>query len=64
MNEVEILENLLETAGKISYNNKEDFDVLQKRTEMLVRKLFGDESHYLNDLKKIHYSPMIIFGMK
>lgn len=62
MNEVEILENLLETARRISYDNKDEFDVLQKRAEMLVRKLFGDESHYINDLDSISYSPLIIFG--
>lgn len=59
MSEVELLENLLETAKKISYVNKEEFDVLEKRTEMLIRKLFGDESHYIKDLKNISYSPII-----
>jgi hypothetical protein len=62
MNEVELLENLLDTAKKISYDNKEEFDVLEKRTEMLIRKLFGDESHYIKDLKNIRYLPMIIVG--
>jgi hypothetical protein len=62
MNEVELLENLLDTAKKISYDNKEEFDVLEKRTEMLIRKLFGDESHYIKDLKSISYRPMMIFG--
>jgi len=62
MNEIELLENLVETASKITYNNKEEFDVLEKRTEMLVRKLFGDDSHYINDFKNIRYSPSIIIG--
>jgi hypothetical protein len=62
MNEIELLENLLDTAKKISYDNKDEFDVLQKRTEMLIRKLFGDESHYIKDLNSIHYSPLIIIG--
>ncbi len=62
MNDIDLLENLLETANKISFANHDEFDVLNKRTEMIVRKLFGDGSHYLIDLKSIHYSPMIIFG--
>ena len=62
MNEIELLENLLESAKKISYDNRDEFDVLEKRTEMLIRKLFGDDSHYLTDLKNIRYSPMVIFG--
>jgi hypothetical protein len=60
MNEVEILENLLETAKKISYENKDQFDVLEKRTEMLIRKFFGENSHYLKDLNNIRFSPMFI----
>ncbi len=62
MNEIEILENLLDTAKKISYNNKEEFDVIEKRTEMLIRKIFGDESHYIKDLSNINYTPMLVFG--
>ena len=60
MNDVKLLEDLLETAKKISYDNKGEFDRLEKRTEMLIRKLFGDESHYIKELKNISYTPMII----
>lgn len=62
MNEIEIIENLLDSASKISYSNKEEFNLLEKRTEMIVHKLFGDDSHYLKDLKSISYSPNIIIG--
>jgi hypothetical protein len=62
VNEIELLENLVESAKKISYDSKEEFDVLQKRTEMIVRKLFGNDSHYLEDFEKIKYSPGIVFG--
>jgi hypothetical protein len=59
MEEIEILEDLFESAKKATYDNKDEFGILEKRTEMLVRKIFGDESHYLEDLKNIRYSPMI-----
>ncbi len=59
MQEVELLENLLETSKSISYDNQEEFNILEKRTEMIVRKIFGDDSHYLRDLKNIAYSPLI-----
>lgn len=62
MDEIEIIENLIESAAKISYDNKEEFDVLEKRTEMIIRKFFGDKSHYLSDLENISYTPMIIVG--
>lgn len=62
LNEVELLENLIESATKVSYDTKDEFDVLERRTEMIIRKLFGSESHYLNDLKHIRYSPGIVVG--
>jgi len=62
MNEIELLENLHESAKKVSYGSKDEFDVLEKRTEMLVRKLFGEESHYLTDLKNIRYAPLVLFS--
>ena len=60
MNEVELLENLLESTAKITYDNQDEFAVLKMRTEMLIRKFFGDESHYIKDLKNINFSPLII----
>ena len=33
-------------------------DALIKRSEMYIRNIFGESSKYLNDLKKIHFSPM------
>jgi len=62
MNELELLENLLESANEISYDKKDEFDLLEKRVEMIIRKLFGDKSHYLDDLKNIRYSPPIFFS--
>ncbi|MGZ3864346.1 MAG: hypothetical protein ACXVPN_03915 [Bacteroidia bacterium] len=57
MNEVEILEDLLKAAKKISYSNEEEFNVIKQRAEMYVRKFFGDDSHYISDLRGISYSP-------
>src|SRR5688572_22498801 len=62
MNEIELLENLLESAKKVNYETKDQFDVLEKRTEMIIRKLFGSDSHYLKDLNNISYSPSVVFS--
>lgn len=62
MNEIELIENLITSAKKISYDSKDEFDVLQKRTYMVIRKLFGENSHYLEDLNNISYTPMYVFG--
>lgn len=60
MNEIEVLENLLESVKKISYYNQDDFSVVERRAEMIIRKFFGDDSHYIKDLKNISYSPSIV----
>lgn len=62
MNEVEILEDLLESTKKISYDNKDDFNVIQQRAEMYVRKFFGDDSHYISDFRGISYTPTFFGG--
>lgn len=59
MNEVEILEELLKSVNEISYSNQSNFDLTKKRTDMYIRKFFGNESHYLSDFKKIQYHPII-----
>lgn len=63
MNEIEILEKHLEELNNINYQNKDGFEVLNKKTEMLIRKYFGENSSYIQDFKNISYSPAIIFGM-
>jgi len=62
MNEIELIKNLISSTSKISYSNKEEFDVIKKRTEMIIRKVFGDNSHYLEDMKNISYSPRILIS--
>lgn len=62
MNEVELLENLLHAAEKLSYDNRDNLDEVQKRTEMIARKIFGKDSHYIKDLDNIGYTPIIIGG--
>lgn len=62
INKVELVENLIESANKISYSNKDEFDILEKRANMIIRKLFGDKSHYLDDFKNIRFGPGIYFS--
>ncbi len=62
MNEIEILEKHLEEIKNINYHNKDGFEVLNKKTEMLIRKFFSDNSSYIQDFKKISYNPSMIFG--
>ena len=55
-NRLELLQSLVEQANQISYHNKQR-DAVHKRAEMLLRKIFGNGTHYLDTLKAIRYSP-------
>ena len=66
MNKIELIEDLIESSKKISYLNKKDFDELERRAKMIIIKIFGKDSHYIQDLDKIRYSyeGVWISGMK
>ena len=63
MNEIELLEQLIQSAAVISYERRNEFDSLNRKTEMVIRKVFGPDSHYLDDVKKIRYSPIVVWGL-
>lgn len=60
--QIDLFTNLLEELQKITYYSKENFDTLEGKAKMYVRKFFGDNSHYLDEIENISYSPMIFFG--
>jgi len=57
-NSIELIEEIINQAQGIEYRNGQ-LDIVKKRAEMMIRKLFGDKSHYIKSLNSIHYSPMI-----
>lgn len=57
-NGIELIEEIINQAQGIEYRNGQ-LDIVKKRAEMMIRKLFGDNSHYIKSLNSIHYSPMI-----
>jgi predicted nucleotide-binding protein len=57
-NRIELIEEIIEQAKKLAYGDN-NLDLVVKRTEMMIRKLFGDNSHYINTLKLIRYHPMM-----
>ena len=62
LKQIELLESLLEEIKKVNYYSKDNFDILEGKAKMYVRKFFGDNSHYLDEINNISYSP-IIFSM-
>lgn len=61
MENSKLIEDLIHQAKEIEYRNGKR-DAVSKRAEMLVRKIFGNDSHYLNSLKSISYSPTLFFS--
>jgi Predicted nucleotide-binding protein containing TIR -like domain len=61
MNNLELIEDLIKQAEQIAYRNGK-LDAVGKRAEMLLRKIFGDNTHYLKSLKDIKYSPSMYFS--
>lgn len=55
---LELIQDLIKQAEQIAYRNGQR-DAVEKRAEMLLRKIFGDNTHYLKSLKGIRYSPGI-----
>lgn len=53
---LELIQELIKQAEQIAYRNGQR-DAVEKRAEMLLRKMFGDKTHYLKSLKDIRYSP-------
>ena len=58
MKNIDLIQDLIKQAQNMSYQNGQR-DVLEKRAEMLFRKFFGENTHYLKSLKDIRYSPKL-----
>lgn len=58
MNAVQLIDSILSEAKEVTrYNDK--LDGVRQRTEMAIRKLFGNDSHYIANLKKIRFEPQV-----
>ncbi len=51
-----LIDEIIEKAKGIEYDN-EILDVVIERSEMMIRKIFGDDSHYIKKLNSISYTP-------
>lgn len=60
MDSFEIIAGLKQQLSELPYQDTAKLDALRRRTEMIIRNLFGQTSKYLDDLKHISFHPMII----
>lgn len=55
--EIELVESLIEQAKDLPYGASSKLDGILRRSEMIIRQIFGEDSHYLSGLKKISFYP-------
>lgn len=60
-NKIQLIQSLLEEANTLNYNDG-NLDKVRKRSEMIAKKVFGDNTEYVDKLKKIRYSPSIAYS--
>jgi hypothetical protein len=62
MTDVEILNKLLNDVKELTFEKKDNLNAVRGRASMIIRKLFGEKSPYLNKLNKIAFWPILYFG--
>ena len=57
MQKIELLESLLSEASELPRLDRASLDALKRRSEMLIRRIFGEASPYLGDLSHVIFHP-------
>lgn len=55
MDKTALLEDLKKEIQSLKYEDVNDIDRLQRKTDMLIRNIFGEKSSYLNDFVNISF---------
>lgn len=58
---IQLIEGLNESLTNLSYRDMTDLDHIKRKSEMIIRNVFGKTSKYLMDLRRISFSPPIAF---
>ena len=62
MDEIELVQDLIDKTKNLPHRNEEKLDSLKRTTEMRIRKIFGDSTTYLHDLKLISFTPGVYWS--
>lgn len=54
----QLLDSILEELERLRYGDETARDALMKRSAMLLRRICGEDSHYVVDLGRIRFHPM------
>ena len=60
MNAVELIQSLIEQTEELQYGQDEKLDAIRRRGELVIRKLFGEDSYYLTDLQNLRFCPVMV----
>ena len=61
MDAIELVQGLTDKTKNLPHRNEEELDSLIRTAKLRIRKIFGDSSTYLTDLKSISFHPGIYF---
>jgi len=56
----ELLQSLLDQAQELSHRDEDELDALRQRAGMLIRRIFGHNSFYLESLRHIDFRPRVL----
>jgi len=59
MDSIELIDELIEELKGLKYKDRAQLDLIRRRAEMVMRRVFGDDSRYVQDLKEIGFSSRI-----
>ena len=60
MDDVGLIKSLIDMVNELSYRDEERLDALRRRAKMVIKKVFGDSSDYIQDLGNIGFFPRSI----
>ncbi len=58
----ELIESLIKDLTALPHRDGAKLDALKRRTNMIVRKVFGETSHYLEDIKHLRFYPSVSYS--
>lgn len=58
MTQLELFEELIDLSSELEYKDSSRLDFIRKRSEMVIRRAFGEKSKYINDLNDVYFHPM------
>lgn len=59
MSNIELLRGLLEKAENLKFGDDAELDELRKKSELYIRKVFGEDSKYIKEIHNISFHPMV-----